>query len=123
MSGVRDVLPASHMPPLKMTPDELPCPADPSVQVYDQAPRLALLLPVAKQPKETPDRFPGSTHFTGNGHAADRPAENARCPCGGDADSLKLKLIWLTLSSLSLNSLGSDAYGGYAGAQGDDHQQ
>jgi hypothetical protein len=39
------------MPTLKMTPDKLPCPADPSVQVNDQAPRSTLLLPAAKQPK------------------------------------------------------------------------
>ena len=105
MSGVRDVLPASHMPHLKKTPDKLPCPADPSVQVYDQTPRSTLLLPVAKQPKARVNTDSEVVPFTCNGHAADRPAGNARCPCGGDADSLNLKLMWLTLSSLSLNSL------------------
>jgi hypothetical protein len=100
------VLPASHIPYLKKTPDKLPCPGRPQVQEYDQTPRLRLLLPVAKKPKESPEkyRFPKVVPILAL-RSRCRPSSREADPCGGDADSLNLKLMWLTLSSLSLTSL------------------
>ncbi len=105
MSGVRDVLPASHMPHLKKTPDKLPCPGRPQVQVYDQTPALNFTTTGSKTTKSPGKyRYGGSTIFTCNGHAADRPAGRA-VSLRWRSRFVNLKLTWLTLSSLSLNSL------------------